>query len=101
VSTLGRRVHALDRHGFRDLGADREERRCRAAGTRSILCRQRPAATWVDVFTGAGLDDALRRASVGVDVNNPAGDGSADPVTVFTRSTRILLAAEVRFGAAP
>lgn len=52
----------------------------------------------VDTFTGRGLDDTIREASVVVDVTNPGGDVSTDPVSFFSNSTRNLLAAETRLG---
>lgn len=52
----------------------------------------------VDALTGKGLDDAIREASVVVDVTNPGAGVSSDPVTFFSRSTRNLLSAETRLG---
>lgn len=67
----------------------------RARGHHVIAASRRDG---VDAFTGVGLDEALRQATVVVDVTNPAGDASPDPVAFFTTSTRNLLAAEARLG---
>lgn len=67
----------------------------RARGHHVIAASRRDG---VDAFTGVGLEDALRQATVVVDVTNPTGDAYPDPVAFFATSTRNLLAAEARLG---
>src|SRR5262245_55456983 len=52
----------------------------------------------VDTLTGAGLDDAVRNASVVVDVSNSPSWEAAAVLSFFETSTRNLLAAEAKAG---
>ncbi|MBX3381433.1 MAG: SDR family oxidoreductase [Phycisphaeraceae bacterium] len=52
----------------------------------------------VNTLTGEGLDEALRGASVAVDVSNSPSFEDASVLNFFETSTRNLLAAEIRSG---
>lgn len=57
-------------------------------------------STGVDVFTGDGLDDALRGVDSVVDVTNSTATREEETVAFFTRASQHLLAAEARAGVA-
>lgn len=91
----GQRIETVTVVGASGLIGAKVVAELRARGHRVVAASR---GHGVDAFTAAGLDDAVRQASVVVDVTNPGRDASTDPVTFFTTSTRNLLTAEARFG---